>query len=365
MRRRRTYRSAITALLGLAALVLAACSSGGATSTDGAKSGSGPFRIVLSNNFLGNGFRPEVEQIARLTADLPPFKGKIQISIVNSDNTNEAQIQSVENIIESKPSALLIDPGSSTALNPVVEQACKAGIVVVDYDQPLTAPCAHRVLENYNEVLPVAGEWMAKQLGGKGQIFVDQGLAGAPSSAQIAQAFLQGVRKEGPKISVAGTFYSGYNEAQDEQGVDGLLVAHPNVDGVMNQGYCTGGFAALKAEGKPDVPSVCFSYMSELVSCATSGRQCAVVANEPDIVQVAMKLALDVLEHKSAPPASQVVPVPLVLYVTDKDQFDPSVPGVTIEQIKLGVNAFPSLPPDLGTPWTLPGYQITAQQAAG
>lgn len=362
---RRRRLPAAAALVAISMVALSACGGSGTGTGTSAASANGPFKFVISNNFLGNGFRPEVEQIAKLTANLAPFKGKIQLSVVNSDNTNAAQIQSIQSIIESKPAALLVDPGSGTALNPVLEQACKAGIVVIDYDQPVTAPCAHKVLEDYSSVLRVAGEWMAQQLGDKGQVFVDEGLAGAPSSAQIADSFLSGLKSGGANITIAGKFYSGYNKAQDQQGVDGLLVAHPDVNGIMNQGYCTGAFAALKAAGKPDVPSVCFSYMSELVACATAGQQCAVVANEPDIIQVAMKLALDILQHKSVPPTSQVVPVPLVLYVTNKNQFHPVGSGVTIEQIQTGVNAFPALPPDLGTPWTLPQYKITAQQAAG
>ena len=40
---------------------------------------------------------------------------------------------------------------------------------------------------DWDRIPAVMAEWMATQLGGKGKIFVDRGLAGAPISAQSAE----------------------------------------------------------------------------------------------------------------------------------------------------------------------------------
>src|SRR5262245_56772319 len=53
-----------------------------ATATAGRTSkaaGGGPYTFVLSNNFLGNDWRPQVEKLAQLTANLPPFKGNVKL----------------------------------------------------------------------------------------------------------------------------------------------------------------------------------------------------------------------------------------------------------------------------------------------
>jgi hypothetical protein len=123
-------------------------------------------------------------------------------------------------------------------------------------------------------------------------------------------------------------------------------------------------FNASKNAGKPPVPTTCYAYNGELVTCPQGHHACAVISGSPVVVQIAMKLALDALEGKPTPPKNHVVPVPLTLSITDNIKLKaPSI--VTVERIVLGKNACPNLPPGLALPYTLPQYKITPQQAAG
>ena len=83
-------------------------------------------------------------------------------------------------------------PARPTALNPTIKKACDAGIVVVSFDQVVTEPCAYALESDWNRIPAVLAEWMAVQLGGKGKVFVDRGLAGAPISAQLENGYLEG-----------------------------------------------------------------------------------------------------------------------------------------------------------------------------
>jgi len=65
---------------------------------------------VLSNNFLGNDWPPG-RALAQLTAAIAPFKGKVSMKIVNSADTNEAQISDLSNIIQTKPNVILLIQG--------------------------------------------------------------------------------------------------------------------------------------------------------------------------------------------------------------------------------------------------------------
>jgi ribose transport system substrate-binding protein len=306
-----------------------------------------------------------MERLAKLTAGLAPFKGQVQLTIQNAANTTQAQIQSLNAIIATHPDAILLDAGSATALNPSVQRACAAGIKVVSFDQPVSAPCAWKVSQNHGFGQLFVGEWMGQVLNKKGSIFVDRGLPGAPISKQIHDKFLTGLKTVAPNIKVAGEFDGNYAQGPEQQGISNLLVGHPNVNGVMTQGYCKPVFNAFKNAGKPAVPATCYGYNGELVGCAQGNHQCAILTGSPIVVQLAMELALKAVKGQATPAKNVVQPVPMTLYVTNASQFHPTMKGVTIVQIKIGKNCFPSLAPGLALPITLPRYHITPQQAAG
>jgi ribose transport system substrate-binding protein len=365
-------RAGAALLVGMA-LLAAGCGSDDSGSRGGeqdagaaAAGGDKVYKVVLSNNFLGNDFRPQMIRLAELTAKQPPFAGKIELEVVNSEPTTQAQVASLNNIIQSKPDAILIDAGSPTALNPAIARACAAGITVVSFDQPVTAECAYEVAQDMKAGQIVVGQWMNQVLGGKGKILVDRGLPGAPVSKIIQDGFMKGLELEGD-VQVAGEYDGKYAPGPEQQGISQLLVGNKDVTGVMTQGYCSPAFKAFQQAGISELPAAtCYGYNGELVSCIEEKADCAVLTGSPVVVQIAMELALKVLEG-DAPSTEDVVPVPMKLYVTNADEFQPAdnPADVEIEQIELGENAYPDLPPGLALPFSKDEYDITPEQAAG
>ena len=231
--------------------------------------------------------------------------------------------------------------------------------------QSTSAPCAWKVGQNHGAGQVDVGEWMAQVLHHKGSVFVDRGLPGAPISAQIRAGFLNGLHMDGPAIKNVGEFDGNYAQGPEQQGISSLLVGHPNVSGVMTQGYCKPVFNAFKNAGKKAVPATCYGYNGELVACGRGGHQCAILTGSPVVVQIAMELALKAVKGQATPAKSVTVPVPMTLYVTNKAAFHPRVHNVQVVQIVVGKNAYPNLAPGLALPITLPRYHITPQQAAG
>jgi len=326
-----------------------------------------PYTFVLSNNFLGNDWRPQVEKLAQLTANIAPFKGKVSMKIVNSQNTNQAQISDLNNIIQTKPDVILLIPGSSTALNPTIQRACDAGILVFTLSAPVNVPCVYNLNESFYDGNVAMGQWMAKALHGKGTIFLDQGIAGLSISEQIEKGFLAGLHKYGPNIKVAGKYVGQYAAGPEQAGISSLLASNPDVSGVMTQGYCTPVFNALKAAGKPPVPAVCYGYNGEMTACGTGGHQCAILTNTPGEVQLAMKIALGILQGGKPPKHGKtIIPYPMYLYVSPSPGVKLNTP-VPVQVLKENVNFFPKLASGLSLPYTLPAYakQITPAQAAG
>src|SRR5215213_10563532 len=189
------HRRLIAALLAgsvLAGTIVLAASA----RTTGSSSGAATkYTIYLSNNFLGNDWRQQMERVAKVSVEKGPLAGRVDLKIENVENTVQAQINSLNNIIRQKPDAILVDAGSDSALNPTIKKACDAGIVVISFDQVVTEPCAYALESDWNRIPAVLAEWMADQLKGKGKVFVDRGLAGAPISAQLENGYLEVLKK--------------------------------------------------------------------------------------------------------------------------------------------------------------------------
>ena len=226
--------------IGLASLALSATVLAAAHAED-----KKPYTIYLSNNFVGNDWRQQMERVAVVSVNKGPLKGRVDLKVENVENTVQAQINSLNNIIRQKPAAILVDAGSDSALNPTIKKACDAGIVVISFDQVVTEPCAYAVASDWDRIPAVMAEWMAKQLGGKGNIILDRGLAGAPISAQLQQGYEKVLAKY-PDIKVVGYYNGNYALGPEQSGVAALLAANPKIDGIMTQGYGSG---AIQAPG--------------------------------------------------------------------------------------------------------------------
>ena len=187
-------------LAGLAAAAATLLSVGTGSSQAETKK---PYTIYLSNNFVGNDWRQQMLRSADIAAKKPPLAGRVDLKVEVVETTVQAQINSLNSIIRNKPDAILIDAGSGEALNPTIKKACDAGIVVVAFDQIVSAPCAYTLESDWSRAPRVEAEWLVKKLGGKGKILVDRGLAGAPISAQLQGGFEEVIKKH-PGIEVVG-----------------------------------------------------------------------------------------------------------------------------------------------------------------
>lgn len=319
--------------------------------------------IYLSNNFVGNDWRQQMERVATVSVSKGPLKDRVDLHVENVENTVQAQINSLNNIIREKPDAILVDAGSDSALNPTIKKACDAGIVVVSFDQAVTEPCAYALGSDWTRIPAVMAEWMAVQLGGKGNIILDRGLAGAPISAQLQSGY-EAVLAKYPDIKVVGYYNGNYALGPEQSGVAALLAANPKVDGIMTQGYGSGAIQALKDAGRPMVPVVGFSYNVAALTCAqTEGAKCILGSNPAYLSSEAIKLAVDILDTGKRPAERSVIVNGDFVTTTP---FDSKLyPGTKMQIIKIGDNAFPDQAPGLTLPITPDWVDITAAEAAG
>src|SRR5262249_19550192 len=114
----------------LAVLVAAGCSSGPGAKDSGAGA-KGKLKIALSNSFIGNGWRVEMENVFKAACAMPPYKDQVDCTVFNAGNDVAVQTRQISNLIAQGVDGIVINAASTSGLNGVVKQACDRGIVVV------------------------------------------------------------------------------------------------------------------------------------------------------------------------------------------------------------------------------------------
>ena len=344
---------------------LLAAGSVGTMAQDGSAAPSvKPYEIYLSNGLIGNDWLQQMQRIAEVAVTKPPLAGRVNLHIETVDNSADAQISSLNNIIAAKPDAILIHAADASALDPTIQAACDAGIVVVSFSQVVTAPCPYKVNTNWASVNHDIPTWLANVLGGKGKIIVDDGLPGSPIS-EASNIEIAKVLSGFPGIEVVGHYVSKYALGEEKAGVASLLAANPQVDGILTAGYGTGAIEALKEAGRPLVPIVAFSYNGTATECATEtepGLECFIYTHPPYLSADAIKLAVDVLDGN--PPATKEILNDYPRLTTKQVEGDFS-PGVEIQDLEIGKNVFPDMPPGVVLPIAPKWLEVTPEEAAG
>lgn len=322
-----------------------------------------PYTIVLSNNYVGNSWRLQMEKEAQVAANTKPFKGLVNVKVVTSQATVQAQIQDLQNIISQRPNAIIIDAGSPTALNGTIAQACQAGIVVVSFDQLVTAPCAWKVGTDFKSAETVLAQWLVQVLGKQGQIAVDRGLPGTSVGAAMLAAEMS-VYKKYPGIKVVSQFNGQYAFGPEKEGVAAALASHPALVGATTDNWGSSALAAFQSAGKTKAAIIGWGPMGALVSCAKAHAQhpninCIFGTNGPSLSINAMQLALSVLEKRVAGHA-RLFNTDEVIYATKAL----NLKGAKITPIVLGKTALPGIPPSTGIPYSLSFMHIKPSAVA-
>jgi ribose transport system substrate-binding protein len=174
-----------------------------------------------------------------------------------AQNTATAQIAQIDSLILSHVNAIDIDSASPTALNPAIEDACKAGIKVVVFDSLASAPCEYNLSDPFATWGAATAQDVVNALHGHGNVILVQAVVGSQPNA-VAVAAQEKVLKSYPGIHVLSTSVVGNGDAGVESALESVLPSMPTVNGVVLQGGAAGAIAAFQALGRP-IPVITFS----------------------------------------------------------------------------------------------------------
>ena len=75
------------------------------------------YKIALSNSFIGNKWRIEMENEFKAALEMEPYKSEVMGSWFNSGNNVSKQSQQMSNLIAERVDAIVLNAASPTGLN--------------------------------------------------------------------------------------------------------------------------------------------------------------------------------------------------------------------------------------------------------
>lgn len=140
-----------------------------------------PWKWCHSESYQGNPWRVALTNELRRLVDVYKAAGKVSdFELSDSNGDTSRQIAQIRTFIDKKCSIITAVAGSATGLNDAIEAAYKAGIPVVTISSSVTSPYAINVDSNYERWGYDMASAIVKALGGKGNVLMVEGIAGAP-----------------------------------------------------------------------------------------------------------------------------------------------------------------------------------------
>ena len=234
----------------------------------------------------------------------------------------EKQMQIIENLIQSKVSALCITPSGSKEIVPAIVKANQAGIPVLILDTRVhpqaLADAGGKIAtfigsDNF-EGGRVAGEFMVKTLNGKGKVAILEGIPGHETGDSRLKGFRQAV-SHAPGIEIVSSQTANWERDQGYNVFQNMLQAQPDIQGLFacSDLMALGAVEAIAAAGKSGkIAVIGFDAFSEAREAVLKGTMVATVAQfSSEIGKMGIENAARLLKGEQIP-AEQTVRIQLV-----------------------------------------------------
>ena len=234
----------------------------------------------------------------------------------------EKQMQIIENLIQTKVAALCVTPSGSREIVPAIEKANRAGIPVVIVDTRVDAKAMSESSgkvasfigsDNY-EGGKLAGEFIAKKLGGKGKVAVLEGIPGHETGDSRLKGFREAL-KETPEIEIVASQTANWERDQGFNVFQNILQSHPDIQAVFacSDLMALGAVEAIAAAKKTgQITVIGFDASDEARKAVLTGTMDATVAQSPaEMGSLAVENAYHLIKGEAVK-AELVVPIKLI-----------------------------------------------------
>lgn len=310
-------------------MVIAGCGSesdNAATATE--ETSEGVYKIAVSNAYMGNDWRQLMIKCLEVAATKDAYKDKVELTVVNSENSAEAQSSAIDAMVEQEYDAILIDASSSTALVPAINRALEKGIVVVTFDSVVDLDGVYTVQTDFVSMVEAWATYLCEKCGEGSKIAVDTGMPGSTNGNTIYEAAIAVFEKY--EMEVVAEFASEYADGICQEQLASVLAANPDLDGIFCQAYIESCYSALNQAGMELIPCAAFDTNLGMMTALQNDMDVMIGNNAPGIGVIALDNAVRILEGEEV---EQDTFVTSGLFVNEKDKdIDVGMPTTIIEE---------------------------------
>jgi ribose transport system substrate-binding protein len=237
----------------------------------------------------------------------------INLIAVDAQNDAAKQIAGVEDLIQKKTPVILLNPADSDAVANVVKEATAAGIKVISLDRAVNgAEVSSHIASDNVAGGRMAGEFLLKKLGGKGNLVELVGIPGSSAARERGEGFDAAIEGK-PGVKVVAKQPANFDRAQGLTVMENILQGNKDIQGVFaqNDEMALGAEKAIEEAGLKNVAIVGFDATPDAVAAVKAGKLAATVQQKPDLIgKLGVDTAKLLIEGK---PVDRNIAVPLAL----------------------------------------------------
>jgi ribose transport system substrate-binding protein len=214
-----------------------------------------PYTIGVSNSYVNVWRSQMLDSLQKLGKEFQD-DGTIKPLVIESGTVDiQGQIAQIRNLIARKVDALIVFPVSATALNSALEEASRAGILVIAALSPVNDAKILNISIDQAEWARISARWLNKTLDGRGDVVVMNGLAGHPDNEARFNAVKE-IFSGSPDIHLIPV-NGDWDGVKAQQVMSNVLAGRPKVDGVWVSGDMSAGVVkAIMAANPNKFPAV-------------------------------------------------------------------------------------------------------------
>jgi ribose transport system substrate-binding protein len=264
-------------LLGTSLLV--GCSSQSGKSSSSSSNGSAKHTIGFAVSTLNNPFFVAMRDGAQKEAD---SKG---VNLIVNDGNNDAakQLSQIQDLIQQKVEAIILNPVSSQSLTSAVQMANKANIPVITLDRSVDGGKIATFIASDNVAAgKMAADQLIKALNGNGKVVELQGVIGTSAERDREQGFDKEIATA-KGIQIVAKQPADFDRSKALNVMQNILQSQPDVKGIFaqNDEMALGALKAVQASNKKDISIIGIDGEKEAISNVQNGTMYADIAQQP------------------------------------------------------------------------------------
>ena len=271
------------------------------SSTSSTSSNAKKIVIGLSMNTQSNPFFVDVKAGVQKVAN----DNNVTLYVTDAQNDASIQVSDIENLIQKKPDAIIIDPADSDAIVAAIQSCNAAGIPVITMDrQSNGGVVASHIGYNAIKSGTIAANFLIDTFKNKATVNVVeiQGIMGTNVAKDRSKGFNDTIATAKNFKKVA-TQAADFDRAKAMTVMENILQANPNIDCVYaaNDEMGLGALAAITAAGRLDkITVISCDAIDPAIAKIKSGELKATIAEPPFFLgEKGLNIALDVLNKKT------------------------------------------------------------------